>query len=173
MIKKLLLSLIPVCLIGGLLWSQTVSGTTISGPATATPAGFCTPGLLRNSSDIVNVVLRDITVTTGNSFLPLPGNVATVDGGVVLQDDLTFVITDVFMVNESGADINLVRAEQVGGAFDVLLSNEPAQLSWQSSVGLRADSDESLGAGVALRKHNQADPDATVDIVFTGFATTR
>lgn len=102
----------------------------------------------------------------GTLFLPLPGSVATIPNGVIVQDGLELVVTDVFL---GGAElVNLVRAAQSGPANQVLVYGDQAVQGYQSSLGVLMVGEAAVGAGIGLRKATQGGVDVVVRVNISG-----
>jgi hypothetical protein len=130
-----------------------------------------------NSASLVSVNLRGVYVTPGPGaagvFLPLPGHVATLPGGVIIQDDHTFVITDVRITYQThpGIKLNLLEMSQSLAIENVLLMEDSMVAGWQSSVGVKATGSSSEAVGVAIRKVSNGDDSPLIDIELVGYVT--
>jgi hypothetical protein len=106
-------------------------------------------------------------------FLPLPENVGTVPGGVIIQDGLTVVITDVRLYNGSTTtvgEVDLISMGQVPGPDEpVRLFGHSMITGWQSSLGVIFTSDEATARGIALRKTSSAGLDIVADVEIAGY----
>ena len=103
---------------------------------------------------------------SGTVFIPLPGNVATLPNGIIVQDGLDVVITDVFV---GGVElVNLVRAAQAGPGNQVLVFGDHAVNGYQSGTGVLLTGESALGVGLGLRKAVQGGADVIVRLSVSG-----
>jgi hypothetical protein len=170
--KKLIFGLAALVFLG--------SATLLSAQArtAATTQQVCCNDLYPDESDdLISVTFRDLTISAGpgvaGTLLPLPGNLATVPDGLVIQDGLSFIITDVRVEYESNSstELNLMELAQTLAVENVLLHDTSMSRGWQSAVGVAVTGNETEGVGVAIRKVNGGDPDPVIDLELVGYVT--
>jgi hypothetical protein len=131
------------------------------------------------TADLVTVTFRNLGITAGPGsagvFLPLPGNVATVDGGVIIQDGKTLVLTDVRITRKANrtVELDLREQSQTLAVNRLLLTETSMEDGWQSVTGVSFTGDETIGVGVAIAKASAGEPTPVIDIELIGYVTTR
>lgn len=133
----------------------------------------------RKTDDLVAVTFRNLTITAGPGsagvFLPLPANVATVGNGVIIQDGLTLVLTDVRITRKANptVELDLREQSQTLAVNNLLLTETSMEDGWQSVTGVSFTGDEPIGVGVAIAKASAGELNPTIDIELIGYVTTR
>jgi hypothetical protein len=124
-----------------------------------------TSGLVQ-PEDLWHLNMDVLVSATGTLFLPLPGNVATTPGGIIIQDGLGVLVLD---ASTSGAEVvDLVRAAQAGPANQPLLYGNDMVSGWHSSAGVAVFGEASNGVGLGLRKSAQGGAPVLTRVAISG-----